>query len=208
MRAVVPADHYRGYQDLLQAVREGQDFRVHVAAREAARTAVIAPHGGRIEGGTSEIARALAGEEHHLYLFEGLRTTGDNFHHLHLTSSRFDEPRCLELIAGCTTVIAVHGYATDGPDVLLGGRDEDLKSRLAAALGAAGLSCLADGHRFPGLDPGNVCNRGATGRGVQLEFSAAFRRRRDWQAMAGAVRAVLDGLPVGRPGLPPCAARA
>jgi phage replication-related protein YjqB (UPF0714/DUF867 family) len=208
MRAVVPADHYQGYQDLLRAVREGEDFRVLVEARRAARTAVIAPHGGRIEGGTSEIARLLAGDEHHLYLFEGLRTTGDNFHHLHLTSSRFDEPRCLELIAGCATVIAVHGYATDGPDVLLGGRDEDLKSRLAAALGLAGLSCQADGHRFPGLDPNNVCNRGALGRGVQLEFSAAFRRRRDWQAMVGAVRAVLAGLAVEPAGHPPCMVRA
>ena len=193
MRAVVPADHYQGYQDLLRAVREGEDFRVLVEARRAARTAVIAPHGGRIEGGTSEIARLLAGDEHH---------------HLHLTSSRFDEPRCLELIAGCATVIAVHGYATDGPDVLLGGRDEDLKSRLAAALGLAGLSCQADGHRFPGLDPNNVCNRGALGRGVQLEFSAAFRRRRDWQAMVGAVRAVLAGLPVEPAGQSPCMVRA
>lgn len=191
MRDLVPADHYRGYSDLLRAVREGEDFRVEVTARAAARTAVIAPHGGRIEGGTSEIARLLAGDEHHLYLFEGLRTSGDNFHHLHLTSSRFDEPRCLELIAPCETVLAVHGYATDGPDVLLGGRDEQLKNLLAGALSGAGISCLADGHRFPGRDPLNVCNRGATGRGVQLEFSAAFRRRRDWQAMVEAVRAVV-----------------
>src|ERR1700722_10923950 len=113
--------------------------------RERSGVAVLAPHGGRIEGRTSEIARLIAGDEHRLYLFEGLRTTGDNFDRLHLASHRFDEPRALDLISRCDTVIAVHGYAAPGPDVLLGGLNAGLKREIAHALAQTGFSCVTDG---------------------------------------------------------------
>lgn len=192
MRPPVPADHYRSYHDLASAHAEGLDFTVTVIPRRQSRVAVIAPHGGRIEGGTSEIAAEIAGADHNLYLFEGQRTSGDNFDRLHLTSNRFDEPRCLELIGRCDAVIAVHGYATDGPDVLLGGRDEMTKGELEQALLAAGLTCLSSGHPFPGQDPMNVCNRGARRAGVQIELSRKLRRSRQWQHLVAATRSVLE----------------
>jgi phage replication-related protein YjqB (UPF0714/DUF867 family) len=98
------------------------------------------------------------------------------------------------LISGCDTVIAVHGYAAPGPDVLLGGLNEQLKWQMAQALAAAGLSFLTDGHRFPGRDPRNVCNRGRTGEGVQLELSDGLREAGDWSGFIDAVRAVLGNL--------------
>ncbi len=191
MREPVPADSYRGYGDLARAQIEGVDFAVHVRRAESSAVAILAPHGGRIEGGTSAVARLIAGAEHGLYLFEGLRAANDNFDHLHLTSHCFDEPRCLELIAGCDTVIAIHGYAAPGPDVLLGGRDERLKAELAPALAAQGLSVEIDGHAFPGLDPLNICNRGRTRQGVQMELSASLRRAHNWSGIVQAVRSVL-----------------
>jgi phage replication-related protein YjqB (UPF0714/DUF867 family) len=187
------SNDFRCYDDLAQRYTEGVDYAVHVATREPSRIAVIAPHGGRIEGRTSEIARLIAGDEHRLYLFEGLRTTGDNFECLHLASHRFDEPRALDLISGCDTVVAVHGYAASGP-VLLGGLNEALKRRVAQALAHIGLSCVTDGHRFPGRDPRNICNRGRSGAGLQLELSAGLRKSGDWSALAAAVRAVLQNL--------------
>lgn len=198
-RRPVPADGYRGFHDLASTHAEGVDFAVHVRYPQDSPVAVIAPHGGRIEGGTSAVARLIAGVEHGLYLFEGLRTEGDNFDRLHLTSHCFDEPRCLELISRCDMVIAVHGYAAPGADVLLGGRDERLKRELAPALAAQGLSVQADGHAYPGLDPRNVCNRGRTGQGVQVELSAKLRRAHNWSGLADAVRSVL-GLTPRRPG--------
>jgi len=164
---------------------------VHTLCRERSGVAVIAPHGGRIEGRTSEIARLIAGDEHRLYLFEGLRMTGDNFDCLHLASHRFDEPRALDLISSCDIVVSVHGYAGPGPDVLLGGLNERLKRELAQALTKIGLSCVTDGHRFPGKDPRNICNRGRSGEGAQLELSEELRRRGDWAGLARAVRSVL-----------------
>ncbi|HME37483.1 MAG TPA: poly-gamma-glutamate hydrolase family protein [Steroidobacteraceae bacterium] len=191
MRRPVPSDEFRCYRDLARRYSEGVDYAVHVIPRGQSRVAVLAPHGGRIEGGTSEIARLIAGEEHALYLFEGLRTSGDNFDCLHLASHCFDEPRGLDLISSCDTVISVHGYVAPGPDVLLGGLNERLKTQVAQALAAIGLSFATEGHRFPGRDPRNVCNRGRSGAGVQLELSDRLRKSRDWSGIAGAVRSVL-----------------
>src|ERR1700676_1605780 len=184
----------RDYGHLEQHYEEGVDFAVHVTIRERSRVAVIAPHGGRIEGRASESARLIAGEEHRLYLFEGLRTTGDNFDCLHLASHRFDEPRALDLISSCATVVAVHGYAAPGPDVLLGGLNEGLKRQIAQALAEMGFSCLTDGHRFPGRDARNICNRGRSGEGVQIELSEDLRKAGDWSLLAAAVRNLLQDL--------------
>jgi len=182
----------RCYGELARRYTEGVDYAVHVTSRARSRVAVLAPHGGRIEGRTSEIARLIAGDEHGLYLFEGLRTTGDNFDCLHLASHWFDEPRALDLVARCDTVVAVHGYAARGPDVLLGGLNERLKDEVARALAAIGVSCSIDGHRFPGRHPSNICNRGRSGEGVQLELSEELREAGEWSGLAGAVRAVLS----------------
>src|SRR5277367_4988571 len=141
MSRLVPSNGLRCFDDLAQLYVEGVDYAVHVMHREKSGVAVVAPHGGRIEGRTSEIARLIAGDEHRLYLFEGLRSTGDNFDRLHLASGRFDEPRALELIASCDGVVTVHGYAAPGPDVLLGGLNETLKREVAKALEHSGLTC-------------------------------------------------------------------
>jgi phage replication-related protein YjqB (UPF0714/DUF867 family) len=189
------SEDFCGYDDLARHNVEGVDYAVRVMPRERSRVAVLAPHGGRIEGRTSDIARLIAGDEHQLYLFEGLRTTDDNFDRLHLASHRFDEPRALELVSGCDTVVAVHGYAGHGPDVLLGGLNEPLKRTIAQALAEAGFSHLTDGHRFPGSHPSNICNRGRSGEGVQFELSEGLRKAGDWLELARAVRSVLNLLP-------------
>jgi phage replication-related protein YjqB (UPF0714/DUF867 family) len=187
----VLSDDFRSYDDLARHFKEGVDYAVHVMIRERSPIAVLAPHGGRIEGRTSEVARLIAGDDHGLYLFEGLRTTGDNFDCLHLSSRWFDEPRALDLISRCDTVVAVHGYVGPGPDVLLGGLDEERKEHIARGLAQSGLSYSSDGHRFPGRDPRNICNRGRSGAGVQLELSDRVRKAGDWSGLALTVRAAL-----------------
>jgi phage replication-related protein YjqB (UPF0714/DUF867 family) len=189
-----PSDGLRGYADLAARYVEGVDYAIRLCAKPS-RFAVVAPHGGRIENGTSEIARQIAGETHGLYLFEGLRPGPDNFDHLHLSSHLFDEPRCLDFIAGYDSVVTIHGYHSLDPgppsDVLLGGRDEGLKRSMAAAFSACGVSYLAQGHRYQGMARLNICNRCRRGEGLQLELSAAFRRREDWSRLVDAVRSVL-----------------
>ena len=196
MRKPVHSDEYLCYDDLAALYTEGVDYAVQILRREQSRVAILAPHGGRIEGRTSEVARLIAGDEHRLYLFEGLRTGGDNFDCLHLASHRFDEPRALQLIAACDSVLAVHGYAASGPDVLLGGLNETLKQEIAKSLADNGFSCELDGHRYPGRDPRNICNRGRSGQGVQLELSDGFRKAGDRPAFAEAVRGALAAMPI------------
>jgi phage replication-related protein YjqB (UPF0714/DUF867 family) len=66
------ADRYANFQALAQAEHEGHDFRV-IALPRSARYAIVAPHGGNIEPGTSEIAQALAAHDHACYVFEGVK---------------------------------------------------------------------------------------------------------------------------------------
>ena len=194
MTHVPDASRYGGYVDLARAQRRGVDYEIVVERRPASTVAILAPHGGAIENGTSEIARAIAGDEFNLYLLEGLRSSG-NYRALHLTSHRFDEPECLALIANCTVVLALHGCGGQDPRVLLGGRDTALRDRLARAMADAGLDAAVDGHRFPAMQPTNICNRGATGRGVQIELTNPLRVFAAAAPVIAATRAALCALP-------------
>lgn len=187
---VPDARDYRSYADLAAAQVRGRDFEIDVRRRPASPVAVIAPHGGRIEDGTSEIARAIAADDFNLYLLEGLRPSL-NYRTLHLTSHRFDEPECLALIRDCPIVVAIHGCAGRDQKVLLGGRDVALKERIGAALLADSLLALGDGHAYPALREDNVCNRGLRGQGVQLEITHPLRRSMEAVRLALAVRSVL-----------------
>jgi len=185
-------DRYRSYSELAEHEVEGTDFTITVFRRPFSAVAVIAPHGGKIESRTSEIARAIAGEDFNLYLFEGIKKRGNSA--LHITSRRFDEPSCLELLSTCSFVIAIHGCVGGDERVLLGGLDNILKDKVAAELRQAGVNVQNDGHSFQATDPNNICNRGQSNRGVQLEFTRALRGSANARRVAEAMRAVLLSL--------------
>jgi len=181
---------YGCYADLTKAQVEGADFNICVRRRPESTVAILAPHGGGIEAGTSEIARAVAGSEFNLYLFEGTRPSG-NYAALHLTSHRFDEPRCLALLSACDHVVAIHGCRGDSPRALLGGLDIGLKTLIHEAIGSAGIDACLAGHPFPAVDSRNICNRGRRGAGVQVELTSALRFAEFNDAIVTAIRAVL-----------------
>jgi phage replication-related protein YjqB (UPF0714/DUF867 family) len=193
--SVVPdATAYRNYADLATAQLLDRDFRIEVLRRPDSPVAVIAPHGGGIEDGTSELAGAIAGAEFNLYRFEGTRSK-HNYRALHLTSHRFDEPQCLRLLSTCRYVIAVHGCRGAGHEVLLGGRDSELRGRILAGVRGAGIAARDEDHEFPAIHPDNVCNRGASRMGVQVEVTHELRRSERARDLAAAIRAVLAALP-------------
>lgn len=192
------AASYRGFADLAIAQTEGTDYRVLIRPIEKSSIAVIAPHGGSIEQYTSDIARGVAGEDFNLYLFEGIRQAG-NYSALHLTSHRFDEPRCLSLLSMCDHVVAIHGCGGDDQRVLLGGLDEALKLAVGQALTGLGVEVQSDGHPFPATDPKNICNRGRRGVGVQVEMTMGLRLHGPGDAVCAAIRSVLLTLPDEQP---------
>lgn len=183
-------DKYRSFQELARYEREQIDYRIIVNEVRGARISVVAPHGGAIERGTSELARAIAGTDFNLYLFEGLKAQG-NFASLHITSRSFDEPRCLELVSRSNIVVTVHGCTGDHQAVYIGGLNTDLKSVVDGALQAAGFTAQQDDHPFPAVDPDNICNRGITGAGIQLELTRGLRYTRPSGELAPLIRGVL-----------------
>ena len=169
------ADTYPDFAALEQHERAGIDYCV-LARREEPAFAIVAPHGGGIEPGTSEIADAIARQKWSFYTLDGLKRSGNSV--LHITSTRFDEPICLVLVAATNRVVTIHGEESDddGEGVFLGGRDAALGACVGAALREQGFDVRK--HPDPelqGLDPRNICNRGKAGAGVQLELSRAVR---------------------------------
>ncbi len=180
------------------ALTEGVDyarrFRRHAWLDDQVtqRTAILAPHGGGIEPGTSELGLAISGyhpatlaatgQLHDYWMFEGLRSSGNG--ELHVTSANCDDYVALSLAAGSLNAIGLHGCKEsqaglpDGTQaVLVGGRSSALKSRLITRFTAAGVRAI-DAAGIPELDgddPANITNRTRLGAGAQLEITTALR---------------------------------
>lgn len=192
------ADQYHSFAALSAREREGVHFQVRVTLRPSPIT-ILAPHGGWIEPGSSQAAEAIAGESFSLYCFESLhrRDKGDG---LHITSTRFDEPRALRLVEASHIVVGVHGRkdGADGASIWVGGLHESLRDAVCLALLDGGFRAkpVGEGHPLAGRDPANICNRGRAGAGVQLELPRALRMSFDAQtshcaAFGAAVRRAL-----------------
>lgn len=164
-------DVYANVSSLMEV--EASFVRIHWRAEKRSKLAVIAPHAGRIEPATGELARAIAGDNHRLYCFSG-RADMDNFR-LHVTSTRFSEPFLDEVLRGVTAIVAVHGCREPHYSItMIGGTNRVLRHRLSAALTNSGFA--VEGARSPleGVHPSNVTNRALNG-GVQLELSRVQR---------------------------------
>ncbi|MCI0400047.1 MAG: poly-gamma-glutamate hydrolase family protein [Gammaproteobacteria bacterium] len=167
-------DRYANFAALSERELEGRDYRIHLRLGWST-IAIVAPHGGGIERGTMEIADAIAGREHMFYCFEGTKTKRN--HELHITSDNFDEPRCLAAISQAEEVIAIHGAKGNDLTVYAGGLDIELKKEILEALTREGFAAANDpSPRRQGRGLSNICNRGGSGMGVQLELTKGLRR--------------------------------
>jgi len=183
-------NEYGSYAELARHEIEGRDYRVHAHARPGSPVLVVAPHGGMIEAGTSEIAQLVAGREFSLFSFEGVKPYGTN-RVLHITSHQFDHPECLAMAARSEIVLSVHG-CVGASQIHLGGLYVELKERLARGLVQAGFPVDAASEKYPGRHPLNICNRGARGKGAQLEVTYDLRRSGSRAAIARAVRRAIE----------------
>lgn len=166
------ADRYSSFNDLAAKERIDIDYRIRAMDR-GTEAVILAPHGGWIEPGTSEIAEAIAGTDLSFYAFEAQRNGphGD----FHITSHRFDEPKAVELVGASWTAVAIHGRRNEGADaVWLGGRAVGLRDAVGASLRDAGFEAELN-ERLPGMDRANICNRTRSGEGVQLELPRRLR---------------------------------
>lgn len=169
----------KSFQEIASAKIEGVDYKITVKNRNSA-IVILAPHGGDIEPGTSEIAATIAGDDLSLYDFQGLRNTHGH-RELHLASHRFDEPRALQLVENAETSIAIHGRR-DGDDpccVWIGGLDSQRCKRTMVELVKSGFEAVVrePGETLAGTAPSNICNRSKRKAGMQLEIPKALRDR-------------------------------
>ncbi|MFC5664326.1 poly-gamma-glutamate hydrolase family protein [Kitasatospora misakiensis] len=187
---------------LVEGVDYGRRSRRHLvddqnpAARAGiVRTTVIAPHGGGIEGGTSELCLAVAGYHpadlaptpaagpvHDFWMFEGMRSSGNSA--LHVTSTHCDDTLARAMCAGSLNVLSLHGCTaaqagleTGAQAVLVGGLNATFRQYLMEEFAAAGIRAVtASGEEeIAGISPDNICNRSLLGMGAQLEITTDLR---------------------------------
>jgi phage replication-related protein YjqB (UPF0714/DUF867 family) len=167
-------DVYENFAELKQKENEGDDFFIFIFKKEESSTVIASPHGGAIEPGTSEVAKEIAKNDLSLAIFEG-RKSSDNAR-LHITSTNFDEPRCMELIQEANNVIAIHGECSEEKVVFFGGLDQKLGEHLKEALTRYRYKVKThENSNLQGISAANICNRGRRGVGVQLELSLGLR---------------------------------
>lgn len=168
---------YTTFQELLKNESEGKDFQIRFKSTDSG-ILIMAPHGGRIEPGTTEIAESLASGKYSFYSFEGLKFPDEANIVLHVGSADYDEPIATKMISAADLVITIHGFKdSDHELVILGGFYQELKTVFADYLNEAGfVTRLAETeNRFFGSSPENICNRGRIRKGVQFELSRKLR---------------------------------
>ncbi len=161
----------RDFTDIVLAADKGVDYDIHV--RECGgQVAVVALHAGGIEPLTGELADRIAGSEHSLYAFCGLRASGNE--QLRVSPLRAQEMRLDNLIRRSKVVLSIAGIAAVGATVQVGGTNETLRQLLLVTLQEAGFE--ARPSETPGVNRSRAYffNQAEQG-GVQLELSAALR---------------------------------
>lgn len=199
--AVAVTDIYASNSDLYRNRAEGTDFgrrsRRHgafdndpTARGPVALSTVVAPHGGGIEPGTSELCMAIAGYHpatlvatggptYDYWMLEGLLSTNNS--DLHVTTTHCDDATARSLCGGARTVLSLHGCTVSAADgmgaVLVGGRNTELRDLLIARLDDAGFDAVdATSHpSLGGVAAENLTNRGLLGAGAQLEIITPVR---------------------------------
>jgi phage replication-related protein YjqB (UPF0714/DUF867 family) len=159
------------------------------------KTTILAPHGGGIEPGTSELCLAVAGYHpaglpqippagvtYDYWMFEGVRERGNA--ELHVTAVGCDDGVAVSLCAGSLNALALHGFQPGPPDmaeddqvVLVGGGNTTLRGYLLAGLRTAGFDARDAGPHgeLNGDARCNIVNRTLLGMGAQLELSTPLR---------------------------------
>lgn len=166
-------DKYANFCELNRNERSGLDFLIRIARRPECLTTIVAPHGGAIEPGTSELAIAIAAEDINFACFDGIKNSGNG--DLHITSTNFDEPEICGLVELSDHVLALHGERSGKDIAYVGGKDSELGLEIKKALIDAGFNARNDNPNLQGLADSNICNRGLRRRGVQLELTRGLR---------------------------------
>jgi phage replication-related protein YjqB (UPF0714/DUF867 family) len=165
-------DIYNSFKELENHQELNKDYKISIG-NVGSQITIIAPHGGKIEPRTSDLAKIIAQTHYNFYCFEGIKKQNNGC--LHITSHNFDEPNAVELVSRSNIVVAIHACTGNAGLVHIGGLDEQLKEVIANELESRGIRVSKKHPGFQGSNPYNICNRGTSGKGVQLEITRDLR---------------------------------
>jgi phage replication-related protein YjqB (UPF0714/DUF867 family) len=175
----------RSYAEILRSGHVlGRDFRVAFGDTKIDLCLLIAPHGGGIEPGSSEIMRAVAEVGGWAwYEFAGFLRQGNKA--LHITSTDFDEPTLRSMLPQAGFIVAFHGASESRETIVyVGGKwklgRQTVTESINATSGEHGIQAVdavdsAVAAHLRGVDDSNITNLGKRAEGVQLEFSRGAR---------------------------------
>ena len=170
---MVKRDKYKSFEELSQN-KNPEHFQIR-HRKGSSDLAVLAPHGGKIEKGTSEIADEIAGANHTFCNFSGQKRSRNR--DFHITSRNFDETTGVKAAEHSRKVITIHGWGRRAEAVCLGGLDDTLRKTIQRKLNEAGFPVVDPPRSLEGTDPNNICNRSKNKGGVQIEISEGLRRK-------------------------------
>lgn len=139
---------------------------------------IMAPHGGMIEPGTSQMADEIADIHFWFYSFEGIRTS-KNYRFLHVPSILFNEPTWKSISKTVYTTITIHGLKSEY-NIIVGGKYIKGCHLLEKALLNHGFNVQNPiNPRLSGVHQNNVANVNKLNMGVQLEVGQAIRTNKN-----------------------------
>ena len=167
-------DYYTSMTQLERETKEGIDWKKETRD-QGNQVLIVAPHGGNIEQGTSELTKLLAQQGGYDYFsFEATRPSNNT--QLHVTSTHYDDPTLHQMIEGRAATISIHGAKGDDQIVFLGGAKSDLRDAIQSQLESRGFAVQVPPEYLGGLNEDNFINKNENSTGVQLELTTALRK--------------------------------
>ena len=173
---VKSTDHYRSMTDLLNDTQEGKEWTKESTNRNS-NVLIFAPHGGNIEKGTTELAKAISNKGNYdYYAFNGARNKNNS--QLHVTSTNYNDSDLINRNYNKDISISVHGTGqSQGKNtVLIGGRDEKLIQIISKELSTFKFNVKRSVGYLAGIETNNIVNFNKRGEGVQLELTPDLRK--------------------------------
>jgi len=166
-------DTYSNYAELSTNEVYGVDYKIENKDNKST-VAIIAIHGGGIEAGTTQLAKATSDlGSYNYYSFMGILKSGNT--RLHITSTNFDEKIARDLVAKSNLTLSLHGCSGTDKITYLGGLDTALGKQIQKALTSAGFIVKPSTSGLNGTSLQNIVNKNLRGKGVQLEITKDLR---------------------------------
>ena len=151
---------YLNYEDVENNEVLGKDYEINYLGKNK-DISIIAIHGGKIESGTSEIARIVAEMGNYsFYEFKGIKSNGNSS--LHVTSVNFDEPVCVNAVSKSKFTVSIHGCAESEPVIYIGGLDKKMGKCIKKRLELCGFIVEYPPVDLEGKMEQNITNRKLT----------------------------------------------